>query len=329
MHRLPHSVTAILLALPLLLACGATRSAEIAAPYVPTAPSVVERMLEIAGVRPDDYLIDLGSGDGRIVITAARKYGTRGHGIEFEPDLVALARKNARAAGVSDRATFEEADLWTADLSKATVVTIYLLTRSTLKLRERLLELRPGTRIVSHAGSMGEWKADHFEMLDVRDKVRTDAPSRTYIYFWTVPARVAGVWRWSAALGGATQKYELTLSQQFQNVTGTVRAGGFEMPLDEAKLEGERISLAFTAEIAGQRVRQRLEGRVQNGEIVGTIVAGSTAERSVGWKAVRVGGLPAGPHAASPARRADTLVSRSRTANGNAPCHRAALPCVV
>jgi hypothetical protein len=287
----------MLFGLALLTCLTSTHGAEIAAPYVPTAPSVVERMLEVAAVGPGDYVIDLGSGDGRIVIAAARKYGARAHGIEFEPQLVALARANAKAAGVSERATFEEGDLWTADLSKASVVTIYLLSRSTMKLRDRLFELAPGTRIVSHAGSMGDWKADHFEMLDVKDKVREDAPSKTYLYLWTVPAKVAGTWRWSSGIGGVTRTYELALSQHFQKLTGTARAGAARASLEEATLRGERMSVAFTAELDGRPVRHLLEGRVQGDSAVGTLTIVGDSGGPLPWKATRV--TKAGPAEAS------------------------------
>jgi hypothetical protein len=295
-RRLRRLVLTVLALLPIAYS-GASQGAEIAAPYVPTAPSVVDRMLELARVGPSDYVIDLGSGDGRIVITAARKYGARAHGIELEPRLVSVAKANAKAAGASDRATFEEGDLWTADLSKATVITIYLLSRSTMKLRDRLFELAPGTRIVSHAGSMGEWKADHFEMLEVKDKVREDAPGRTYLYLWTVPAKVAGTWRWSSGVGGLTRTYELALSQEFQKLTGTARAGAARANLEEAALSGERMSVAFTMDLEGRPVRHLLEGRVQGDALVGTLTIAGDGGGPLPWKATRV--TRAGPAEAS------------------------------
>lgn len=273
----------------LLVVAGNVHAAEIAAPYVPTAPSVVERMLEIAKVGPQDYVIDLGSGDGRIVILAAKKYGARALGVEIDPPLVALATANARAAGVSDRVSFYEGDLFTADLSKATVVTIYLLKIATMKLRAALLELKPGTRIVSHAASMGEWKADHFEMLDVKDRVRDDAPIKTYIHFWIVPAKVAGNWRWSLPAGTGTQDYELTLAQQFQSISGTLRVGGREIALDESSLKGDLITLAFTAEVGGKALAHRLTGRVTGNSIAGTAdLKGDRGQEQTKWNATRV-----------------------------------------
>ena len=272
-------------------------AAEIAAPFVPTAPSVVERMLEIAKVGPGDYVIDLGSGDGRIIITAATKFGARGFGVDIDPKLVAQAKANARAAGVSDRAEFFERDLFATDLSPASVVTIYLLKRATMKLRSMLYELKPGTRIVSHAASMGEWKPDHFEMLEVKDKVRADAPSKTYIHYWVVPAKVAGQWRWSLPVGTRTHHYELDASQDFQMLSGTLRVGGKEIKITNSRLEGERMTLAFTAEVDGQPLQHRLVGRVSGNSLLGTASVGERA--SAEWKASRVAAPEAKPVSSS------------------------------
>jgi len=280
---------AVLAAAGLLAVAGSARAVEIAAPYVPTAPSVVERMLEIAKVGPDDYLIDLGSGDGRIVITAAKKYGARGLGIEIDPRLVAQATANARLAGVSDRVSFEERDLFATDLSKATIVAFYLLKRASMKLRPGLLELKPGTRIVSHAASMGDWKPDYFEILDVKDKVRPDAPSKTYIHFWIVPAKVAGTWRWSMQVGARAQNCELVVSQHFQTLSGTVRVGGKEVKVEQGRLEGDRITLGFTVAVGGSSLQHRLTGRVADQSIVGTVsVMGGAVRGEAEWTATRV-----------------------------------------
>jgi len=202
---------------------------------------------------------------------------------------VALATANSRAAGVGDRVSFYEGDLFAADLSKATVVTIYLLKIATMKLRSKLLELKPGTRIVSHAASMGEWKAEHFEMLDVKDRVRADAPIKTYIHFWIVPAKVAGNWRWSFPAGAGKQDYELALSQQFQKISGTLRAGGREIALDESTLEGDRITLAFTAQAGGKALTHRLAGRVAGSSITGTAeFREERGQEQTQWNATRV-----------------------------------------
>jgi hypothetical protein len=271
MERVTRKLRFVCVGLSLLAACAAACAAEIAAPYVPTAPSVVERMLEIAKVGPQDFVIDLGSGDGRINITAAQKRGASGLGIEIDEELIAKARANARAAGVDDRVSFVEDDLFTADLSRATVVTIYLLKRSTMKLRDRLFELKPGTRIVSHAASMGEWRADHFEMLDVKDKVRPDAPGRTYIHYWVVPAKVSGTWRWSVSTPQGEQACELRLVQQFQAVSGSLRVGEREYAIEEGRLSGDRIQLRTAEGPGGTGPGYRLFGQVADDSIRGTL----------------------------------------------------------
>jgi precorrin-6B methylase 2 len=270
------------LGLSLMAVCAFARGAEIAAPYVPTAPSVVERMLEIAKVGPQDFVIDLGSGDGRINITAAQQRGAHGFGIEIDRELIAKATANARAAGVSDRVSFIQADLFTADLSQATVVTIYLLKRATMKLRDRLFELKPGTRIVSHAASMGEWRADHFEMLDVKDKVRPDAPSKTYIHYWVVPAKVGGTWRWSTSTAQGEQECELRLVQQFQALSGSLRVGDKEHAIEEGKLDGDRIVLRTQDTRGRTGTRYQIFGQVADASITGTftILDGDTERAS-------------------------------------------------
>ena len=271
MERMPRTSSLGCLGLSLVVACAAAHGAEIAAPYVPTAPSVVERMLEVAKVGPQDFVIDLGSGDGRINITAAQKRGARGFGIEIDRELIAKATVNARAAGVSDRVSFIEADLFTADLSQATVVTIYLLKRATMKLRDRLFELKPGTRIVSHAASMGGWRADHFEMLDVKNKVRPDAPGKTYIHYWVVPAKVGGTWRWSVNTAEGAQECELRLVQQFQALAGSLRVGDKEYAIEEGKLEGDRIQVRTAETRGGTGERYQLFGQVADASITGTL----------------------------------------------------------
>lgn len=284
--RTLHAAT---LAAGMLVLAGCARAVEIAAPYIPTAPSVVDRMLEIAKVGPGDYVIDLGSGDGRIVITAAKKYGARGFGVEIDPELVARAKANARAAGVSDRVDFRERDLFATDLSMATVVTTYLLRGATLKLRSRLLDLRPGTRIVSHTGSMGEWRPDYFEMLDVEDKVRPDAPTMTYIQLWTVPAKIAGDWRWSMPVGARTYDYDLAVSQQFQRFSGKLRLDGKEVSVEGGRLQGDGIAFDFNAEIDGSVWQHRMVGRVTGRSMAGTAaLASERGQEERGWKASRV-----------------------------------------
>ena len=261
---------------------------------MPTANSVVERMLELAQVGPGDFVIDLGSGDGRINITAATKHGAKGAGIEIDPKLIDLAKANARAAGVEDKVQFLQRDLFEADLSRATIVTIYLLNKATRKLRPKLLaELKPGTRIVSHAAGMGEWKAEHFEMLEVKDKVRADAPKKTYLYLWIVPAQAAGTWH-ASITGASGPEIELTLSQQFQMLSGTARLLGKTVEIRQGRLRGESISVEFASPEARGSVVYRLTGKITGDGITGTaIMAEGERRRESAWQAKRVA-IPAG-----------------------------------
>jgi precorrin-6B methylase 2 len=193
--------------------------------WVPTSDSLVAKMLEIAKVTPKDYLIDLGSGDGRTVIAAAKR-GTTALGIEYNPDMVDLSIRNAAAAGVSDKATFIKADLYETDFSKATVITMFLLPDINLKLRPKLLDLKPGTRIVSNSFTMEEWQAD--------ETVTTDANCQTWCtaFLWIIPAKVDGTWR--------LPNGSLTLAQKFQNITGTLSVDGKDIQIAGA-MNGEQI----------------------------------------------------------------------------------------
>jgi SAM-dependent methyltransferase len=197
--------------------------------WVPTGEALVQKMLDMANVTAKDYVIDLGSGDGRTVIAAARR-GATAVGIEFNPDMVELSRKNAAAAKVGDRATFNQGDLFQADLSKATVITMFLLPRINLQLRPKLLELAPGTRIVSNSFNMGEWEADQTETIESED-----CRSWCTALFWIVPAQVDGTWQHPAG--------PLVLTQMFQRVSGTL--GG--NPIVDPQLRGNRLTFSVTS----------------------------------------------------------------------------------
>jgi SAM-dependent methyltransferase len=204
-------------------ACGVLIGPRDAA-YVQTPPAVVEAMLALAAVGPADYVVDLGSGDGRIPIAAARDHGARGLGIERDPALVEQSRHNAARAGVAPRVEFRVEDLFTADFSAATVVTLYLLPELNLRLRPRLLtELRPGTRIVSHDFDMGEWQADRYVFLEA---AQTGVVRESRIFLWVVPAQVAGRWEGVMAGAGIEEPLVLELRQQFQTVSAQARIGG-------------------------------------------------------------------------------------------------------
>ena len=192
--------------------------------WVPTPQAVVDKMLDMAKVTKTDVVYDLGSGDGRTVITAAKR-GARAFGIEYNPDMVDLSKQNATAAGVADRATFEKADLFETDLSKANVITMFLLPSINLKLRPKILDLRPGTRIVSNTFTMEDWQADETTTV-------TDGCSSSWCtaLFWVVPAKVAGTWN--------TPNGALTLTQNFQMLSGTLGAQAIQ-----GRLHGNEITI--------------------------------------------------------------------------------------
>jgi len=210
--------------------------------WVPTPQSLVNKMLDMAKATPADFLMDLGSGDGRTVITAAKR-GIRAMGVEYNPDMVALSKRNAEKEGVTSRATFVKQDLFETDFSKATVITMFLLPDINLRLRPKILNLKPGTRIVSNTFTMGEWQADETANADNG----CDSSWCTAL-LWIVPAKVAGSYK--------TSQGEVTLKQEFQMLTGTLRADGKALAL-KGKVKGEEIS--FTA--GGKQYAGKLKGK--------------------------------------------------------------------
>jgi SAM-dependent methyltransferase len=210
--------------------------------WVPTPQALVDKMLDMAKVTAADYVMDLGSGDGRTVITAARR-GARAFGIEYNPDMVELSKRNAEKEGVTARATFVKADLFETDLSKATVITMFLLPDINLKLRPKILDLKPGTRIVSNTFTMGDWKADETATVD-----NGCSTSWCTALLWIVPARVAGNYK--------LPQGELALKQEFQMLSGTLRAEGKTVVV-QGKVRGENVS--FTA--GGREYKGRMKGK--------------------------------------------------------------------
>jgi hypothetical protein len=263
------------------------RAAEPSVPYVPTPQDVVERMLEMAKVTASDYVIDLGSGDGRIVITAAKKFGARGFGVDLNPERVAEANANARRAGVADRVAFYQRDLFETDLGDATVITMYLLPRVNLELRPKLLTLKPGVRVVSHDFDMGEWKPDaHVEMRS--PEKYGGAGGKSDIYLWIIPARVAGTWEWQMPVRGRSVRYGAQLVQTFQMISGSASAEGRRVALQNARLRGEQIRFAFTAELDGEPVKHEFTGKVDGDRIVGTArLSGGRLQAQLDWIAQR------------------------------------------
>ena len=225
--------------------------------WVPTPDEVVDRMLTLTRLGPNDFHMDLGSGDGRTVIAAAKK-GAKSLGIEYNPDMVALAQRAARAAGVSARAEFRKADIFATDFSKATVITLYLLPELNLRLRPKILEMKPGTRIASHQFNMAEWEPDQTDLIDGRS-----------VHYWMVPAKAAGHWTVQQP-GGAI---ELTLTQSFQKLAGSAKSGGRAMDVKEAKLAGEMISFSVIGddgkprEYTGRVSGKTMEGTMKPGDV--------------------------------------------------------------
>jgi hypothetical protein len=227
--------------------------------WVPTPQALVDRMLDMAKVTPSDFLMDLGSGDGRTVITAAKR-GVRAVGVEYNPNMVALARDNAKQAGATELASFQEGDLFQADISKASVITLFLLPDINLRLRPKILDLRPGTRIVSNSFDMGDWTPDQ------TIQAGADCTSWCRAHLWIVPAKVQGTWKLPD--GG-----ELTLEQKYQVITGSLRIGASNMNINTGKVIGDQIT--FTAGTA------QYTGRVNGNTIEGI------AQTSSGWRATR------------------------------------------
>ena len=218
MRRLQTLVAVLLTTTLMGLPAGAQPFGDTDVPFVITPDNVTLEMLKLAKVGPKDYVIDLGSGDGRIVIEGARRFGARGLGVEIMPDLVRLSNANARAAGVADRATFREQDLFKIDLSAATVITMYLLPEVNLQLRPALLALKPGTRLVSHDWDMGDWQPDQTVTVAAPDKpIGREKSSR--LHLWVVPAQIAGLWCGAAGL----RSFSIELTQSFQSFQGTLR----------------------------------------------------------------------------------------------------------
>ncbi|THF60651.1 SAM-dependent methyltransferase [Pseudothauera rhizosphaerae] len=235
----------------LVLAQRAQAQVRLDVPYVPTPPSVVEGMLNLADVRPGERVVDLGCGDGRVVVSAASRFGARGLGVDIDPQRIREARANAVRAGVEERVEFRLGDLFEVDLSDADVLAIYLLDDVNLRLRPTILrQMRPGTRVVSHAFGMGNWRPDRHETIDGNS-----------VYLWIVPADVEGRWHMERSGRGV----ELSLRQYFSELSGTATVDGRAVPLHEGRVRGAEVEFAFELD-AG--TVERFRGRVDGGRIV-------------------------------------------------------------
>jgi hypothetical protein len=253
--------------------------------YVPTPQVVVDEMLRMAKVGANDFVIDLGSGDGRIVITAAKQYGARGFGVDLDRYLLKVANSNAQKEGVADRARFIEQNLFETDLSQATVITSYLLPDMNERLLPKLLALKPGTRVVAHDYAMGDWDPDEEKTLVVPEKTVGD-PGRSYIFFWIVPAQVAGQWDSKIMAGGKVLPWQFNFEQNFQLVYGTARAGDRDVKLPQFRMAGEQMS--FKVEVPGARKPStyQFRGWVKGDTIEGTVTFGDgSGQRVAPWRA--------------------------------------------
>ena len=246
-------------------------------PYVPTPQVTVDEMLRVAGVGPKDFVIDLGSGDGRIVVTAARKFSARGVGVDLDEELVAQSEERARRAGVADRVRFYRQDLFKTDLDQATVISTYLLPFVMLKLRPQLLQLKPGTRIVSHDFDMGDWKPDRKTTV------------RKNVMLWIVPAQVSGRWQARLQMPPIERLLELELTQRYQELSAHARLNGVPSQVWETKLVGDRLSFVIVDTTdRDNEASLYFEGRVSGDVVEGELIRGVGATRSVTrWQAVR------------------------------------------
>ena len=250
--------------------------------YVPTPQVAVDEMLKIAKVSANDFLVDLGSGDGRIVITAAKKFGARGMGVDLDTVLLKRAREGAKREGVADRTQFVEQNLFETDLSRATVITTYLLPEMNEKLRPRILALKPGTRVVAHDYDMGEWQPDEEKTLSVPEKTVGD-PGKSYVFFWVVPATIAGRWESLVYTGGRGVIYEFDFDQSFQRVSGDLRVDGKDARLPIFSVRGERVSFEVDVPHGNGLAKHRFQGVVKQDRIEGTVtIAG---QKPLKWTA--------------------------------------------
>ena len=240
-----------------------------AGPYVPSPQSVVADMLRYAEVSAGDFLIDLGSGDGRIVLTAAKVFGARGFGVEIKDDLVRKSNEAAKNEGLADRVRFMKQDLFKTDLSQATVITMYLLPDTVNLLKDKFLsELRPGTRIVSHDYPLTGWLPEKQEQFDLEEKINISGVTTTVIYVYLVPAKVAGKWQATLPAKISKEPIVLDLRQQITRIYGSARINGKEFPVQSSKIRGENITFQLAGvkgEFTGQVKGKRIEGTLENG----------------------------------------------------------------
>jgi SAM-dependent methyltransferase len=268
-------------------------------PYVPTPEKVIAEMLRMAEVNKDDVVYDLGCGDGRIVIKAVKELGCRGVGIDINPQRIKESKENAIKAGVTGKVEFILADLFEADVSPASVVTLYLLSSVNLRLRPKLLrDLKPGTRVVSHDFGMAEWRPDNSsviqEKFDDYIPFENTRPIENYwdkhnVYLWIIPANVTGVWNWTLPVISGKKKYRLELDQTFQEVKGKAFEDSSLVPLSikDEKIEGDRLEFTIESKLKGRSERLHFEGRVKGHIMEGSVKIEGKPDVNRKWRAVR------------------------------------------
>lgn len=235
-------------------------------PYVPTPLEVVDEMLSQAGLKAGDVLYDLGCGDGRIVIEAAKRHGVKAIGIDIDPLRISECNANAAKAGLAGKVRFIQQDLFEADFKDATVVTMYLLTSVNLRRRPKLLaDLKPGTRLISHSFGMGDWRPDR------TTTVRLSYDNDRGVHFWIIPANASGRWEWDLSAGGTKRHFVFDAAQRFQDLSGPVTADGEPLKVYELALSGDVITFVLTAQQGGKTASSVYEGKIRGNTVVGTV----------------------------------------------------------
>ena len=260
-------------------------------PYVPTPQAVVDEMLRLAKVSANDIVVDLGSGDGRIVLTAVQRYGARGLGLEIDEELVQFSNAEAKRLGVADRARFVQQDVLEAHIGEATVLTLYLLPAMTLMLRPKILhDLKPGTRVVAHDFDLGEWQPDRKVVVDLSEKYGTSGAFQSNVFLWTVPARIEGEWRITAA-GAGIPAFRLRIKQQFQRFEGGAAVAGRTVKLRQGEINGTTIRFELALPGNDGKVRRRLFVGTVNGDAIRGEIRLADGEAVWNWNAARTAAL--------------------------------------
>ena len=288
-RRLWFLMTAMVVFICWFSGCAEKRETDVE--FVATPQPVVVEMLKMAKVTKDDVVYDLGCGDGRIVITAARIFGAGGVGVDIDPALIRLSNKNAGKTGVTDRVKFIEGDLFRTNLSKATVVSLYLTPELNVRLRPKFFrELKAGTRIVSHDFDMGDWKPDSVGRMR---GIRYQYPDLTYVrdavfYYWVIPANVSGRWRWTVSAATGRRDYTLSLAQTFQEISGEIGVEKRKYPIADVRLSGDSLRFTCRDHVDRETATMRFDGRVHGDTIEGNLeISGGPSAGRYPWMAKR------------------------------------------